>query len=134
MVTIAIYFVVLLLMVHWVWQAVQYMSEHNDSKEDVCMAETEHHGRLDVYTIAKYALVWGLFPLHYLYTSVSHLRKMKRFLIDGSKQIVADVTLKPTEVINAKCVKSEWLMVEKVEGCKGLWWVIFIFVCSYAIT
>lgn len=48
-------------------------------------------------------MVWGLFPLHYLYTSMSHLRKMKRFLIDGSKQIIADVTLKPKEVLKAKC-------------------------------
>jgi len=58
---------------------------------------------LDIYTIAKYGLVWGLFPLHYLYTSITHLRKMKRFLIDGSKQIIADVTLIPKEVLKPKC-------------------------------
>ena len=67
----------------------------------MCMASSEQS--LDVYTIAKYALVWGFFPLHYLYTSFTHLKKMKRYLIDGSKQIIADVKLIPTEVLKPKC-------------------------------
>jgi hypothetical protein len=32
---------------------------------------------------------------------------MKRYLIDGSKQIIADVTLFPKEIINPKCDEIE---------------------------
>ncbi len=80
-------------MVHWVYRSYMEISEDNEDKSGICLANQS--STLDIYTIVKYALVWGLFPLHYLYGSVKHLRRMKRFLIDGSKQIIADVTLIP---------------------------------------
>jgi len=56
-----------------------------------------------VYAIAKYTLIWGVFPIHYLYSSVKHLKKIKRIIIDGSKQIIADVILLPKEVLHPRC-------------------------------